>query len=496
MNATRDLLQVFQSRKMAVLLLLGFSSGLPLFLTSKTLQLWMQDAKIDLGTITLFSLVGVPYSLKFLWSPLLDRFVPPILGRRRSWLILTQVGLVLAIAAMALQQPSQNPQSLQILAIIALIITFLSATQDIAGDAYRTDVLSPLETGAGASVWVLGYRMALLVTGFLALVLADYISWNAVYLFMAAFMGVGIIATLFAPTEPVLEGEQSSAPISAKDGIFLLLFAFLLSCLIGGLITGYISLEQLYLPIAGLLALWIVAAFVLPKRQLNNVTESSPQTLQDAVVLPFQEFFGRFGLTQASLIIAFILLYKLGDSLVGITANLFLQEIGFSKTDIGAIQGGMGFFATTVGVLAGGAILTKIGMNRALWIFGILQLVSNLGYYALAVSGKNYSLLVLAINIENLCAGLITVVTVAYLMSLCNHSFTTTQFALFSSLVAISRDIISAPAGQLAIITGWSTFFLLSIVAAIPGLTLLPFIAPWNSPQIAMAKPGLNDDDY
>jgi len=495
-NATRDLLQVFQSRKMAVLLLLGFSSGLPLFLTSKTLQLWMQDAKIDLGTITLFSLVGVPYSLKFLWSPLLDRFVPPILGRRRSWLILTQVGLVLAIAAMALQQPSQNPQSLQILAIIALIITFLSATQDIAGDAYRTDVLSPLETGAGASVWVLGYRMALLVTGFLALVLADYISWNAVYLFMAAFMGVGIIATLFAPTEPVLEGEQSSAPISAKDGIFLLLFALLLSCLIGGLITGYISLEQLYLPIAGLLALWIVAAFVLPKRQLNNVTESSPQTLQDAVVLPFQEFFGRFGLTQASLIIAFILLYKLGDSLVGITANLFLQEIGFSKTDIGAIQGGMGFFATTVGVLAGGAILTKIGMNRALWIFGILQLVSNLGYYALAVSGKNYSLLVLAINIENLCAGLITVVTVAYLMSLCNHSFTTTQFALFSSLVAISRDIISAPAGQLAIITGWSTFFLLSIVAAIPGLTLLPFIAPWNSPQIAMAKPGLNDDDY
>lgn len=422
--------------------------------------------------------------------------MPPVLGRRRSWLILTQVGLVLAIAAMALQQPSQNLPSLQILAIIALIITFLSATQDIAGDAYRTDVLSPLEAGAGASVWVLGYRMALLVTGFLALVLADYISWNAVYLIMAAFMGVGIIATIFAPTEPVLEGEQHSAPISAKDGIFLLLFALVLAGLIGGLITGYISLAQLYLPIAAILALWIVAAFVLPKKRINNVAESHPpQTLQDAVVLPFQEFFGRFGAIKASLILAFILLYKLGDSLVGITANLFLQEIGFSKTEIGTIQGGMGFFATTVGVLVGGAILTKIGMNRALWIFGILQLVSNLGYYALAVSGKNYSLLVLAINIENLCAGLITVVTVAYLMSLCNHSFTTTQFALFSSLVAISRDIISAPAGQLAVVTGWSIFFLLSIVAAIPGLALLPLIAPWNPPQIAMAKPGLNDDD-
>ena len=480
---------------MAILLFLGFSSGLPLFLTSKTLQLWMQDAKIDLGTITLFSLVGVPYSLKFLWSPLLDRFVPPFLGRRRSWLILTQIGLVLVIAAMALQQPSQNLQSLQILAIIALIITFLSATQDIAGDAYRTDVLSPLEAGAGASVWVLGYRMALLATGFLALVLADYISWNAVYLFMAAFMGVGIIATLFAPSEPVLEGEQHSAPISAKDGIFLLLFALLLAGLIGGLITGFISLPTLSLLIAGLLAVWIVAAFILPKKRLNNVAESRPpHSLQDAVVLPFQEFFGRFGLRQASLILAFILLYKLGDSLVGITANLFLQEINFSKTEIGAIQGGMGFFATTVGVLAGGANLTKIGMNRALWIFGILQLLSNLGYYALAVSGKNYSLLVLAINIENLCAGLITVVTVSYLMSLCNHSFTTTQFALFSSLVAISRDIISAPAGKIAVMTGWSTFFLLSIVAALPGLLLLPFIAPWNSPPIAMAKPGLNDD--
>ncbi len=482
---------------MAVLLFLGFSSGLPLFLTSRTLQLWMQDAGVELGAITLFGLVSVPYSLKFLWSPLLDRFVPPFLGRRRSWLIITQIGLVLAIAAMALQQPAQNLQVLQLFAITALIVTFLSATQDIAGDAYRTDVLSPLELEAGASVWVLGYRLALLVTSFLALILADYIPWNVVYLIMAAFMGVGIVSTLFAPTEPVLEGEQASAPMSSKDGIFLLLFVAILAGLVGGVITGYIPLPTLYWLIAGILAIWLVSAFVLPKRQLNNPTEARPpQSLQDAVILPFQEFFGRFGLTQASLILAFILLYKLGDSLVGITANLFLREITFTKSEIAAVQGGMGFIATTVGVLVGGAILTKIGINRALWIFGILQLVSNLGYYALAIAGKNYSLLVLAINIENLCAGFVTVVTVAYLMSLCNHSFTTTQFALFSSLVAISRDILSAPAGQLAVITGWSTFFLLSIVAAIPGLALLPFVAPWNLPTVALAKPGLNEDDY
>jgi PAT family beta-lactamase induction signal transducer AmpG len=190
------------------------------------------------------------------------------------------------------------------------------------------------------------------------------------------------------------------------------------------------------------------------------------------------------------------LLYKLGDSLVGITGNLFLREINFSKTEIGAIQGGMGFIATTVGVLVGGVILTKIGINRALWVFGILQLLSNLGYYALAIAGKNYSLLVLAINIENFCAGLVTVVTVAFLMSLCNHSFTTTQFALFSSLMAISRDILSAPAGQLAKATGWSSFFLLTLVAALPGLLLLPVVAPWNPQLAAMPRPGLDDEDF
>lgn len=494
---TRSLLQVFQSRKMAALLLLGFSSGLPLFLTSRTLQLWMQDAKVDLGAITLFGLVSVPYSLKFLWSPLLDRFAPPILGSRRGWLLLTQIGLVVAIAAMALQQPAQNSQVLQVLAITALVVTFLSATQDIAGDAYRTDILSPLELETGASVWVLGYRMALLVTSFLALVLADFLPWNIVYLLMASLMVVGILTTLWSPRENIADNAQNAAPISVKDGIFLLLIVLVVAGLLGGVISGYIPLPTLYWLVAGLLGVWLLAAFLLPKRVIANSSTDihPPQSLQDAVILPFQEFFQRFGVVQASLILAFILLYKLGDSLVGITGNLFLREITFTKTEIAAVQGGMGFIATTVGVLAGGAILTKIGINRALWVFGILQLVSNLGYYVLAVAGKNYSLLVLAINIENFCAGLVTVVTVAYLMSLCDRSFTTTQFALFSSLVAISRDILSAPAGQLATITGWSSFFLLSIVAALPGLMLLPFVAPWNCAPVTMAKPGIDDDD-
>ncbi len=492
MSATKSLLQVFQSRKMAALLLLGFSSGLPLFLTSRTLQVWMTEENVDLGVIGLFAVVALPYSLKFLWSPLLDRFVPPFMGRRRGWLVITQVGLLLAIAAMALQKPAQDVQVLQLLALNALIITFLSATQDIAGDAYRTDVLKPQELETGASVWVLGYRIALLATSFLALVLADYLPWNTVYLLMAALMGVGIITSFWTPQAPG-ENLQNRAPLSLKDVIFLLLIVLLVAGLLGGVLISSIPLNIFYWIVAVVIGVWLITSFLLPKRTLTNESDSPPQSLQDAITLPFQEFFQRFGILQGSLILAFILLYKLGDALVGNMANPFLVAINLSNTQIGAIQGGMGFLATTVGVLAGGAILTRLGINRCLWIFGILQLLSNFGYYALAIAGKNDSLLVLAINLENFCAGLVTVVTVAFLMSLCNHNFTTTQFALFSSLTAISRDILSAPAGELVKATGWATFFLISVVVALPGLLLLPFVAPWNH-QLTMPT-GLDDDD-
>ncbi len=398
---------------MAALLFLGFASGLPLFLTSQTLQAWMSLEGVDLGAIGLFSLVGLPYSLKFIWSPLLDRFVPPFLGRRRGWLVLTQAALILAIAAMALQQPKQ---ALQFLAINALLIAFFSASQDIAFDAYRTDVLSPLEMGAGAAVTVLGYRIALLVTGALALILADQLSWPIVYLLMSVLMVIGLVSSLWAPE---------------------------------------------------------------PKDQ-----ERPPSSLADAISLPFLEFFQRSGFVRGILILLFIVLYKLGDAFVNNMSKPFLLPntgLGFSQTEIGAIQGGMGLLATIVGTLAGGAILSKIGINRSLWVFGILQAVSNLAYFVLAQVGKDYSFLVITINIENFCAGLGTAAFVAFLMSLCNPRFSATQYALLSSLMAVSRDILVAPAGTLAKATGWPMFFLISIVAALPGLLLLPVFAPWNS---------------
>ncbi len=482
----RSIFDVFGSRKLASLLFLGFASGLPLFLTSRTLQFWMQDAKVDLSVITLFGLASVPYSLKFLWAPFLDRFLPPVLGPRRGWLLLTQVGLVAGIAFMAFQQPAQNPQVLQVLAINVVIIAFLSATQDIVGDAYRTDILAANELESGASLWVLGYRVALFITSFLALALADFIPWNGVYLVMAGFMAIGIVATLWAPETPSRRG-LARPPSLQELGIILFLLG-LVAALVGGLLTGRLLAEQLPIVLGGILLTWLVGTLVLkgltsdsgvtPSLEATDVAPS--QSLQAAIVQPFQEFITRFGGQQAFLILLFIVLYKLGDSFVGVTGNLFLRELGFTKTDLAGLQGVIGLIATSSGVLIGGLIMTRIGVNRSLWLFGLLQLLSNLGYWALTLSGKNYSVAAQAIAIENFSAGLVTVATVAFLMRLCDRDYTTTQFALFSSLMALSRDILAAPAGQLAKSMGWSPFFLYSLLAALPGLFLLIWVAPWN----------------
>ncbi|BAY08634.1 AmpG family muropeptide MFS transporter [Calothrix sp. NIES-2098] len=425
MKVNQSLLRVFSSRKMGALLFLGFSSGLPLYLTSQTLQAWLTKEGIGLAAIAAFSLVKLPYSLKFLWSPLLDRFVPPFLGRRRGWLVITQVALLLGIVAMALQNPSQN---LQPLVIAAVAVAFFSASQDILVDAYRTDIVEAQERGAGAAIYLLGYRIAILVTGYVTLFLADRMPWQVVYLLMSLLMLVGVVSSIFAP-EPVLENRP-------------------------------------------------------------------PQTLSAAVKLPFVEFVQRNGLLQALLILIFIVIYKLGDSLLKNVSTPFLLDKGlhFTQSDI-AFPGALGIFATIVATLAAGAIMTKIGVNRSLWIFAILQAVGNLAFFALALVGKNYYLMIAAVNIEQFCAGLETAAFVAFLMSLCNPSFSATQYALLSSLQGFSRDILTAPAGAWAQATGWSTFFLITAIAALPGLVLLPFFAPWNPKPVAIPRPGLEEDE-
>ena len=402
-------IRIFGQPKMATLLLLGFSSGLPFYLTSKTLQAWMTTAKVDLATIGFFSLVTLPYSLKFVWAPLMDRYTPPFLGRRRGWVLITQVLLLLAIAAMSLHDPRTG---LRMLAINAIAIAFFSASQDISLDAYRTDVLETREMGAGAAVFVMGYRIAMITTGALAFFLADRLPWNTVYALIALLMLVGIVSTFFA-AEPVLN-------------------------------------------------------------------DAPPKTLAEAVVLPFADFFQRAGVMRALLVLLFIVAYKYSDSLAGSMTTPFLLQAGFSQSEVGAVFLGVGVIATIAGVVVAGATIGKLGINKSLWIFVVFQGLSNLTYYGLSLAEKSHTLMVSAVITENFGLGLVTGAMTAYLMSMCNKRFTATQFALLSSLMAASRDILVAPAGKIVEAVGWPGFFLITAAMAIPPLLLLPWIAPWS----------------
>lgn len=394
---------------MAAILMLGFASGFPLYLTSRTLQAWMTVAGVNLTAIGFFSLVSLPYSLKFLWSPLIDRFGLPFLGRRKGWLFVTQVALAATIAAMIFQRPSQV---LQLLAINAFIIAFLSATQDIVIDAYVTDISDASEVGAASGVKVLGYRIAMIATGGGALVIADFMSWQTVYFLMGVLMLI-LAAISTRVREPVLRDRP-------------------------------------------------------------------PASINEAVRMPLADFFARSGTARGTWILAFILLYRLGDSMINNMTTPFLLQAGFSQTDIGVIQGGVGLFATITGVLAGGLVIARIGINRSLWVFGILQAASNFAYLVLAYVGREYAVMVAAIVIENVCYGLATAALVGFIMSLCNPRFSATQYALLSSLIAVGRDVIASPSGSIAEKLGWPAFFLISIIAAIPGMLLLPLFAPWG----------------
>lgn len=393
-------LEVFRSRRIAIVTLLGFSSGLPLALTGGTLQAWMTVTGVDLRTIGLFALVGLPYTLKFFWSPFMDRFVPPWLGRRRGWIIITQLSLVLGISAMAFSSPQQAPL---LLALLALTVAFTSASQDIVIDAYRTDVLREQERGVGAAVFVMGYRIALLVSGALALILSDHIGWRKTYLLMAAVMGMGILSTLFGP-----EPEEKAVP---------------------------------------------------------------PGTMKEAVWGPMKDYFSR---NSAFWLLLLIILYKLGDAYAGALTTAFLiKGIGFSVSEVGTINKGLGFASLIVGAIFGGTLMVRLKLFRSLLFFGILQAVSNLSFMLLALAGKSYGILVFAVAFENLTGGMGTAAFVSLLMAMCNHRYTATQYALLSSLAALGRIFISPTSGFLVESIGWASFFFVTFLTALPGLGLL-----------------------
>jgi len=384
------------------LLLLGFSSGLPLALTAGTLQAWATVEGVSLQDIGFLTLVGSAYTLKFLWAPLVDRYVPPFLGRRRGWMALTQLLLAISIACMALLSPAGH---LGALAMVAVVVAFLSATQDIAFDAYSTDVLHKEERGAGAAVKVLGYRLAMLVSGGLALILADsWLGWRATYFLMALLMLLCVIGTLWGP-----EPEHPAPP---------------------------------------------------------------PRSLGKAVTEPLQEFFSRRG---ALTLLLLIVLYKLGDAFAGALSTTFLlRGAGFTPTEVGTVNKVLGLASTIVGVLAGGELLARLGLYRSLMLFGVLQAVSNLGYWVVAVAPHHIYTMGVAVALENLCGGMGTAAFVALVMALCKQEFSATQFALLSALSAVGRTYLAGPLTPVLVgKLGWPNFFLVTVVIALPGLLLL-----------------------
>ena len=393
-------LRVFRSRSIAIITFLGFSSGLPLALTGATLQAWMTVSGVDLRTIGIFALVGMPYTLKFLWAPLMDRFVPPWLGRRRGWIVITQLILVIGISAMAFSSPREGTL---LLAGLALMVAFASASQDIVIDAYRTDLLHEQERGVGAAVSVMGYRIAWLVSGALALILSDHIGWRSTYLLMACVMGMGIISTLLG-REP--------------DGK------------------------------------------IIP-----------PNSMKEAIFGPMKDYFSRNFALQLLLL---IVLYKLGDAFAGALTTAFLiRGVGFSASEVGTINKGLGFISVIIGAIFGGALMVKLKLFRSLMVFGILQAVSNLSFMVLAWTGKSYGMLVFAVAFENLASGMGTAAFVSLLMAMCNHRYTATQYALLSSLAALGRIFISPASGFLVESIGWASFFFVTFLTAFPGLLVL-----------------------
>jgi PAT family beta-lactamase induction signal transducer AmpG len=406
------------TRRMLICVFTGFASGLPLYLLLNLVPAWLRTEHIDLKVIGAFALIQFPYTWKFLWSPLLDRYAVPVLGRRRGWMLLMQGALLAVIASLGGFSPQHD---LTMIVLFTTLLAFLSATLDIALDAYRRELLFDNELGLGNAVHVNAYRIAGLVPGSLALILADHLPWDRVFAITALFMLPGIAMTLLV-----------SEPHRAEP----------------------------------------------------------PGTLRDAVVEPFHEFISRKGWQSALLILAFLFFYKLGDSLSTALATPFYLDMGFSKSQIGLIAKNAGLWPAVIGALAGGIWMLKIGINRALWLFGAVQVLSIFGFYWLALQGAQAEVTALhlaqlgfVIGLEAFGVGLGTAAFVAYIAHTTHPAYTATQFALFTSLAAVPRTFVNATAGWLVDQLGWSGFFLLCAALAMPGMLLLPKVAPWGETQ-------------
>ncbi|MBF0155105.1 MAG: AmpG family muropeptide MFS transporter [Magnetococcales bacterium] len=442
-------LTLYGHPRVVAIFFLGFSSGLPLALTFGTLSLWLMEAGIAKSTIGLFALASAPYTVKFLWSPLLDRLpIPGVTdrwGQRRGWALCIQVLLAMAIFGLGCANPAHDPR---LTALFALLVAFLSASQDIVIDAYRVEILEKSQYGAGAAMIVLGYRVGMLVSGAGALYLATFFGWLVTYTVMAVCMGIGIATVLLNP-EPERPPEPESRQRELKiDAFFADHF------------TGQ-----------G----WMVTLI---------------RWISVAVVAPLADFLTRRGWFA---ILMLILLYKLGEALAGVMSGPFYIDLHFSKIEIANMSKIFGLLATLVGSLLGGLVVHRFGIMKALLYCGFLQMASTLMFVWLAYAGRDITVLGISIAIENLSGGMGTAALVAYLSSLCHVSYTATQYALLSSFMAFGRTVLASWGGFLAERMSWSHFFLLTTAAALPGMLLLLWML-WRFPQEEAVRSGERPD--
>ena len=494
----------FALHRLLVVAVLGFASGLPLALTGQAMQAWLSVSDVDVATIGFLSLVGLPYTFKFLWAPLMDRFELPWLGRRRGWLVITQLALAASLMWMAGTSPTGATRSF---ALLAVLVAFVSASQDVVIDAYRTDLLAATERGLGASLGVMGYRLAMILSGGVAFIWVDPTqgggwTWPEVYRFMAWLM-VGA-AALSAVALPRLKNNDAPTSVARQDVLGFL-------AVIAAVAVGFLVSEKFLPGIARSLTAPLFAGSSLPVALQGKWADLLALLMGIGITLPLAAWAARaakfetllgglrsyFSQRGAAAFLTFIVLYKLGDAFAGSLMTPFLiKAMAFTTAEVGVVNKVIGLWLTIGGALLGGVLMFRIGLWRALMWFGVLQMVSNLGFWWLAVNGKGTLSgvvipafdwgfvklahaapvdggLLMVIAAENLSGGMGTAAFVAFLMSLCNQRFTATQFALLSAFASVGRVWVGPLAGVLAESIGWPTFFLVSTVVALPALVML-----------------------
>lgn len=398
------------NRRMLICVFTGLASGMPLYVLFQLVPAWLSEGGVSLVEIGLFSLAGLPYAWKFLWAPMMDRWVPPFLGRRRGWMLITQIALLFSIGILGMYEPAQ---STWMIGCLALAVAFFSASQDVVLDAYRREILPDLELGMGNAIHVQAYRVSSLIPGSLALILAETLPWSSVFWIIGGFMSVGVMMTLVV--------SESKVELPPRSGF------------------------------------------------------------RDSMIAPFSEYLERRGWSGVILVLGFMFLYKIGDNMATALSMPFYLELGFSKTEIGLVAKNAALWPAIVGGLLGGLIMVRVGINRALWLFGVLQLVSILGFAVLASAGPELWLLALVIGFEYLGVGMGTAAFTAFIARETSKMYAATQFALFTALAAVPRTLANASTGVIVEQIGWVDFFLFCTLLALPGMLLLYWVAPWKS---------------